>query len=345
MPISYVYTGEPMNGTAQDDFFIAYKGSTGTDNNTILGNGGDDLVVGDSSDTWIPNSSYLNGSIGTAFNLETLTSTWTTAENEMFGDWTIPHTTAIVEATIGQSEYFRVAIGAGQQITVDIDFGDNTAIGISRDLVVELQDNLGNIIATADDSLVTQGGRGSFPSAGGSASSHDPYLTFTVSTGGIYYINVRPFGGGPGSTFTDNATFLMNVSLTGHATNATNPVQGADTIDGGAGDDALFGGGGGDTINGGIGNDYIDGGSGGDIIHGGDGNDVVYGGDGTEENAHGDDGDDILYSGGEGHYYGDAGYDRIYAGLTAGVNEILDGGADIDTIDTTPGTAPTRSIW
>jgi len=335
MAIRYLYSGQPMNGSEEDDFVIAFKGSTGTDNNTILGNGGDDLVIADSSDTWIPNSSYLNGSIANAFNLETLTSTWTTAENAMFGDSGIPHTTAIVEATIGQSEFFRVAIGAGQQITVDIDFASNTAIGITRDLVVELQDSLGNIIATADDSLVTDGGRGSFPSTPGSASSYDPYLTFTVASAGLYYINVRPFGGGPGSTFTENSTFVMNLSVTGHATAAANPVQGNDIVDGGAGDDALFGGGGGDTINGGVGNDLIDGGSGGDIIHGDDGNDVVYGGDGTEENAHGDGGDDVLYSGGEGHYYGDAGDDVIHAGLTSGVNEVLDGGTGIDTVDTT----------
>ena len=335
MPISYIYTGEPMTGTPNDDFVIAYKGSTGTDNNTVNGNGGDDLVIGDSSDTWIPSASYLNGSIATAFNLETLTSTWTTAENEMFGDWTIPHMTAMVETTIGQSEYFRVQVGAGQQIRIDIDFGSSTDVGIPRDMVVELQDSLGNVIATADDSLVTDGGQGSFPSAAGSASSYDPYLTFTAPTAGIYYINVRPFGSGPGSTFTENNTFLMNVSVTGHAVNATNPVQGNDVINGGDGNDALFGQGGGDVINGDAGNDFIDAGSGGDIVHGGEGNDTLYGGDGTEENIHGDNGNDTLYSGGEGHYYGDAGNDIIYAGLTAGVNEVLDGGAGIDTLDTT----------
>src|SRR5581483_10343554 len=112
MPISYVYTGEPMNGTADDDFVIAYKGSTGTDNNAVNGNGGDDLVIGDSTDTWIPDASYLNGSIGAAFNLDSLIGHWTTTENEMFGDWTIPHTTAMVEATIGQSEFFKIVIGA-----------------------------------------------------------------------------------------------------------------------------------------------------------------------------------------------------------------------------------------
>ena len=335
MPISYIFSGEPMTGTANDDFFIAFQGSTGTSNNTVNGNNGDDLVIGDSSDSWLLRASTLNGSIATAHNLESVTGIWTTAENEMFGDWTIPHSTTIVEATIGQSEFFRVAIGAGQQITIDLDFASNTAIGDTRDLVVELLDSLGNVLVTADDSLITQGGRGSFPSAPGSASSYDPYLTFTAPSAGIYYINVRPYGDGAGGTFTENNTFVLNVSVTGHAVAANNPVQGADTINGGDGDDALFGQGGGDVINGDGGDDQIDSGSGGDIVHGGEGNDTLYGGDGTEENIHGDNGNDTLISGGEGHYYGDAGNDIIYAGLTSGVNEVLDGGADIDTIDTT----------
>lgn len=335
MAISYVYTGQPMNGTANDDFVIGFKGSTGTDNNTINGNGGDDWVMADSSDTWIPNASYLNGSIANAFNLETLTSTWTTSENPLIGNSAVPHTTVIAEATIGQSEFYRVAIGAGQTITIDIDFGSRTSIGVTRDLVIELQDSLGNIIATADDSLVTDGGLGSFPSTAGSASSYDPYLSYALANAGVYYINVRPFGGGPGSTFTENNTFVMNVSVTGHAVSATNPVMGSDIVNGGAGNDSLFGQGGGDTINGGTGDDFIDGGSGIDTISGGDNNDTIYGGNGTEENVHGDNGDDILHSGGEGHYYGDAGNDRIYAGQTLGVNEFLDGGTGVDTLDTT----------
>ncbi len=334
MPISYLYTGEPMNGTANDDFVIAYKGSTGTDNNTVDGNAGDDLVIADSSDTWIPNASYLNGSIADAFNLETLTGTWTTAENQMFGNSTIPHTTVIAEATIGQSEFYRVQIGAGQQITIDIDFASNTALGSPRDLLIELQDSLGNVIVTADDSLVTDGGLGSNPSSPGSASSHDPYLVYTVANAGIYYINVRPFGGGPGSTFAENNTFVMNVSVTGHATAASNPVQGTDTVNGGDGDDTILGQGGNDILNGGFGNDRIDGGSGGDVIHGNEGDDTLSGGDASEENVHGDEGNDTLISGGEGHYYGDAGDDLILAGITSGINEVLDGGSGIDTIDT-----------
>jgi Ca2+-binding RTX toxin-like protein len=323
-----------MNGSEDDEFFIAFRGSTGTDNNTIFGNGGDDWILGDSTDTWIPNASYSNGSIANAFNLEALTSTWTTSENATIGDYTIPHSTVLAEATIGQSEFYRVQIGAGQQITIDIDFASNTPIGTPRDLVVELQDSLGTIIATADDSLVTDGGLGSAPSSPNSGSSYDPYLTFSVTNAGIYYINVRPFGGGPGSTFTESNTFVMNVSVTGHAVAAANAIQGNDTIDGGEGDDSIFASGGADTVQGGLGNDRIDGGSGVDTINGGEGDDTLSGGDGTEETVHGDNGNDILISGGEGHYYGDAGNDTIRAGLTAGVNEYLDGGADIDTLDT-----------
>ena len=128
-----------MTGTGNDDFFISYKGSTGTDANTVNAGDGDDWVMADSTDTWIPNASYLNGSIANAFNLESLTGTWTTSENPLFGDFTIPHTTAIVETTVGQSEFFRVAVGAGQTITIDIDYGSNTAIGVTRDLVETME--------------------------------------------------------------------------------------------------------------------------------------------------------------------------------------------------------------
>src|SRR5690606_24836590 len=42
-----------------------------------------------------------------------------------------------------------------------------------------------------------------------------------------------------------------------------------------------------------------------------------------------------IYSSGEGQYSGDVGKDTIFAGLSSGlVDEILDGGAGIDTVDT-----------
>ncbi|HTU12208.1 MAG TPA: pre-peptidase C-terminal domain-containing protein [Allosphingosinicella sp.] len=335
MPYSVIYTGQPMIGTVEDDFIIAYAGSTGTSNNTVNAGDGDDWVLGDSSDTWIPNASYLNGSIATAFNLDSLTGTWTLDENPLFGTSSTPHTTAIAEATIGQSEYFRVNVGAGQTLTVDIDFASNSALGTSRDFVVDIYDAGGNLLASGDDSLISDGGLGSFPSSPNSQASYDPLVSYTAVAAGTYYINVRPFGGGPGSTFTENNTFLLNLSVTGHAVAASPTVMGADILNGEGGDDYLFGQGGADTIDGGIGNDLIHAGSGVDTVHGGDDDDIIYGGDGTEEDIHGDEGNDILYSGGEGHYYGDGGNDIVYAGLTSGVNEILDGGDGIDTVDTT----------
>ena len=35
MPISYVYLDDPLTEAANDDFIIAFAGSTGTSNNTI----------------------------------------------------------------------------------------------------------------------------------------------------------------------------------------------------------------------------------------------------------------------------------------------------------------------
>ncbi|GAA0640691.1 beta strand repeat-containing protein [Brevundimonas lenta] len=333
MPISHIYTGQPMTGTAEDDFVIAYPGSTGTSVNTVNAGDGDDWVMGDSTDTWIPNASYLNGSIATAFNLETITSTWSVLENPTIGVDSTPHTTAIVETTIGQSEYFAVAIGAGQTITIDLDFGVGSLIGAPVDLVAELLDAGGNIVGASDDEAPTSGGLGSFPRTAGSQLSYDSYLTFTAPAAGTYYINVRPFGSGPGSTFTANNTFVLNVSVTGHAIGSA-PAMGIDTLNGEGGADALFGQAGADILNGGAGDDLIHGGTGIDVIRGGADNDTLYGGEGTEEEVHGDGGNDILHSGGEGHYYGDAGDDLIHAGLTSGVNEILDGGTGIDTINT-----------
>lgn len=331
MALSFISTGLTMIGTANDDYFIAHPASTGTNANTVLGGEGDDWVMGDSGTVWAPSGATNNGSTASALILDTSPGSWTTDENPLFGSGGVPHTTAIVEATIGQSEFFRVNVGAGQTITIDIDYGFGSSIGTSRDLVVELMDVGGNIITSNDDSISTQGGLGSFPIAEGSSTSRDPYLSYTVGAAGAYYINVRPFGGG---VFTENNTFLLNVSVTGHATGAAS-VMGADVIDGGAGDDSLFGQGGNDTIDGGLGDDLIHGGSGVDFIRGGGGADTLYGGEGTEETVRGGAGDDILHSGGEGHYYGDKGNDMFYAGTTAGVNEVLDGGKGRDTLDTT----------
>jgi Ca2+-binding RTX toxin-like protein len=270
MPISYVFAGEPENGTSGDDFVLGIGATTGTDNNTINAGDGDDLVLGDIGNLWIPDESYHNDSIANAFSLEEAADTWTTSENPMFANWAIPHATVIAEATIGEPEYYSVAVGNGETLTVDIDLGSSN-VGVGADLVVEIRDGSGNILASGDNSLTTDGGAGS-------VSALDPYLSFTAPSAGTYYISVHPAGS---STFTDNNTYVMNVSVTGHATEAAT-VQGADTIDGGAGDDFIFGQGGADTLNGGDGNDYLSGGTGNDTLMGGIGVDVLDGGAGND---------------------------------------------------------------
>jgi Ca2+-binding RTX toxin-like protein len=64
-------------------------------------------------------------------------------------------------------------------------------------------------------------------------------------------------------------------------------------------------------------------------------NDTLHGAEGIDQIVHGNGGNDTITSSGEGHYFGDAGNDLILAGLSSGaVPEVLDGGADIDTLDT-----------
>src|SRR5689334_22353881 len=100
MPISYIVSGEPMVGTSGDDFIVAISGFTGgTDSNTINANEGDDLVLADMSDFFIPTAAIHNDSIANAMSMESAADVWTTGENSMFGDSSIPHATVIAEAT------------------------------------------------------------------------------------------------------------------------------------------------------------------------------------------------------------------------------------------------------
>jgi len=330
MPVNVVITGQPMIGFASDDVFIALDATTGTNSNTIQGNDGDDLVIGDSSEIWALNASNANNAIGTGLDLDLLSEVWTVDENPLILNATsIPHATVIVEATIGQREFFSVSIGAGQTITIDIDYGYGSPVGTPEDLIVDLVDAEGNVLASSASSLISDGALGSFTAFFGDSSA-DPRLTFVAPSAGTYYFVVRPESGG---NFTTNANFIANISVTGHAVGAPT-MMGADTIYGGVGMDQLFGQGGADFIYGGADNDLIDGGSGFDTIRGGDGNDVIYGGGGADEDVRGEAGNDTLYSGGDGHFYGGAGDDTIYAGSTSAV-ELLDGGADYDTVDVT----------
>jgi hypothetical protein len=68
--------------------------------------------------------------------------------------------------------------------------------------------------------------------------------------------------------------------------------------------------------------------------------DTLRGGENVDQTVHGRGGNDTIFSSGEGSYFGDGGDDTIYAGLTDSLAEMLDGGAGIDTLDTTSWSGP-----
>ncbi|WP_157216611.1 calcium-binding protein [Flavisphingomonas formosensis] len=309
MAINYFFSGSPLTGSANDDV-LADIGQYNGGPNSIYAYGGDDLVMGDIGFHYELTSSTSNASIATAISLE-IASIWSTDENPLVANSSIPHATAMVEATAGESEYFSVAVGAGQTLTVDIDFGSGSAIGTNVDTIVEIRDGSGTILASSDDSSVDLGGAGS-------ASGLDSYLTFVAPTSGTYYINVRPFGG---STFAGGETFVLNTSVTNHSTFSAAPV-GADTIYGGDGDDSLFGVAGNDYVSGDLGNDTLNGGSGDDTLYGGDGNDIVEGGAGND-----------LMQGNAGTDTASYAYAAAKVSVNLGVNTAQNtGGAGTDTL-------------
>jgi len=264
-----VSAGDPLNGSGVSDFLLALTAQT------INGNGGDDLILGDL--TTFRSGTFGNGSFANAVDLDSPVSAWTTEENPLFGDASIPHVTVYVPAEAGTQEFYKIVIGAGQTLTVDID-GAIGVLGsaVSTDTVVSLfrSTDLVNFIANDDDGLVAEGGFGSVSSSG-SATTKDSFLTFTASaqTAGTYYIRVSEFNT-QNQDFEADDEFLMNVSLTGHAVGAATD-HGDDTIDGGDGNDHLFGVGGDDTLIGGAGLDLLHGGSGNDLYEIDDSGDQV----------------------------------------------------------------------
>lgn len=101
---------------------------------------------------------------------------------------------------------------------------------------------------------------------------------------------------------------------------------GADSIDGGDGADRLFGGLGADSITGGLGNDTIDGGEDDDRLFGGAGADSITGGTGNDTIEGGDNADIIFTGEGNNTVFGGEGADSITSGT--GADEVYGGGGN-----------------
>jgi Ca2+-binding RTX toxin-like protein len=253
------------DGTSIDDFIVL----TGADDN-VNGGTGDDLIIGDGP---APFTYGTTNSLASPANLDSPVY-WSTIENPLFADAAIPHASLFVRADPGQAHYGSVTVGSGQTITIDVDFGNFSAIGENTNVVVTLYDSLGNVLATNNDSpyFVNEGA--------GSVTVNDSYLTYTNSTGSAatYTIGFSEYplaeGADDGGVFEGGETFVANISVTGHDASAA--TSGSDALTGGEGNDTLIGQGGDDRLYGKIGSDDLFGGSGNDLLDGGDWNDRAW---------------------------------------------------------------------
>jgi len=256
---------DPIIGTSDDDIIIAVAetGSGVPSPQIIEGGAGNDLIFGDHDSVFVHDFVGSN-SLATAFDINNI-QFWGQRENPDVADSTsVPYTTVVGVGT-GNVNYYAVSVGAGETITVDIDYAFNGAGG-DFDSFIRLFNGAQVQVGSNDDGGNDNGGFGS------SGLNRDSFLTFT-NTGAAqtFYIAVEDLGG-PSIAVGD--TYMLNVSVTNHVmSNFSN--QGADDIDGGAGDDVIYGAEGDDILGGGADDDLIEGGSGADAIDGGTGNDTA----------------------------------------------------------------------
>ena len=260
-------------------------------------------------------------------------------------------------ATSGGVDLVAMTMIAGQTYKLDIDNG-------KLDLEMDLIDAKGNVVATSDN---YNGGI-------------DPFLSFTASQTGTYYIAVHAasndyingtfqFEGTPGPTGSyqlaistptlptykytlTSANESLSYSDNGQVVKAMGGSDsiwvngGDDIVIGGDGGDSLYGGAGMDEPSGGTGNDRVEGGAGDDVLRGGSEADRLYGG--TErDNLSGGSANDVLYGGSANDIlWGDSGNDSIYGDdgndfIRGGDGlDAMYGGAGADTFHFLKGEAP-----
>ena len=247
-------------------------------------------------------------------------------------------------STYGGVDVVAMTLVAGQSYTFDIDNG----IGGSNpiDLQLDIINQAGSLVRTVDDT----------------SSGRDPYLTFTPTVTGTYYVAVHQAGNdyvngsfkfeGTGS---DTGDYILNIStpVLPYAYTLTNYSEtrsysdyaqtvralggndvitlrgGNDIALGGDGADRIYGGWGSDELSGNAGADRLYGESGDDVLNGGLANDVLYGGS-ERDSVNGGSGNDLAYGGtGNDIVWGDTGNDTL---LGESGNDILRGGTGVDRL-------------
>lgn len=303
-------------GTTGDDVIIVFEDSVASAD-TIDGLAGNDLIFGDMAVASVVAGTGI-GTFGTAGDIDA-SHIWSAKNNLDVGNSAIPHTSIFGEG-FGEEHYFSVTVAANQTITIDIDHAYSAIGGGSFDSEVFLYNAAQALVDENDDGGNSNGGLGS------EGFNRDSYLEYT-NTGAtqLFYIRVGSYLNGAGATtIYAGDTYVMNVSVTGHAATSLE-VFDDDSISGNAGNDSIYGNDGDDTLDGGADNDTLLGAAGTDRLKGGAGNDVLYGGTGG----------DVLEPGsGIDSVYGEAGNDSFWldtADTHAG--SVLDGGADTDVLN------------
>jgi serralysin len=258
----------------------------------------------------------------------------------------------------GDQDYYAFFAQAGDVITIDVDtpFSDTDLQGF----LYSYNGTTGTLVASNDTSAVVDFG---------SATTKDPYFTYTVTQTGTYIFGIQSSLSVVGAAHSTNYDVYVSLSSSARAafgTAAADLVEGwmgNDTLQGGAqgalsadgGADTLRGLGGRDVLDGGGGNDLLFGGTDADRLFGGAGNDTIWGDEpavtGSEPDGNfsdvisGGDGDDLIVAGqGRDTVNGGAGADTItddmngdplaFAGDSTGDfrSDVLSGGEGDDLI-------------
>lgn len=214
-------------------------------------------------------------------------------------------------------DLFKVRLAAGDRLIVDV---DTQTIGSPLDSSLRLFNETGIELALV---LNREG-------------SVDPFLDFTASASGTYYLGVGTDGninydpeaeasgqnfGNAGGNYNLKISIAPPITFTGTSGNDTfTSGNGNDRLSGLGGNDNLNAKGGKDTLSGGTGNDTLNGGDNDDTLRGNGGIDVLLGGQGSDRLEGGTESDRLR---------GEAGNDRLFGGDG---NDNLDGGADSDTL-------------
>lgn len=146
----------------------------------------------------------------------------------------------------GGEDWYSINVLAPGEITIDIDGALDSFVDLmASDGVTRLAYNED---AKAD------------PGNGGVDPTYQSFISYTVTTPGLYYIVVRSYDGNP---IPLGVTYTLGIVLPDPVDAA---ASGADYLVGGAGNDTLDGGGGNDTLEGGAGDDIYIMANGNDIV-------------------------------------------------------------------------------